>query len=67
MVISHIHKCQVKKRVFLFLRPPTIHVNYYIGITIIYQYNIPEFWDTNLLAPSYSLSQKSQYVWGKNR
>ena len=29
--------------------------------------NIPEFWDTSVLAPSYSLSQKSQYVWGKNR
>jgi hypothetical protein len=29
--------------------------------------NIPEFWDTSLLAPAYSLSQKSQYVWGVNR
>ena len=29
--------------------------------------NIPEFWDTSVLAPAYSLSQKSQYVWGVNR
>jgi len=28
--------------------------------------NIPEFWDTTALAPAYSLSQKSQYVWGVN-
>jgi hypothetical protein len=29
--------------------------------------NIPEFWDTTTLAPAYSLSQTSQYVWGVNR